>query len=83
MDKEYNSVPVKLVATMAVLPAAVFEALRQDAARWAFAAEHWGSVIHGLPLHRWLDDQKLRRGSLTAALDYAMDYHQSGERHIA
>ena len=56
---------------------------KEDADRWVFAAEHWCSLIGGIPLHRWLDAQKLRRGGLTAALDYAMNYHQNGERHIA
>ena len=83
MDKEYNSVPMKIVATLSALPAHELEALRKDADRWAFAAEHWCSLIGGIPLHRWLDEQKLRRGGLTAALDYAMNYHQNGERHIA
>lgn len=53
-----------------------------DAKRWRFMAEHWNSLMGGIPLHRWLDEQALRHGGLTAALDYAINYHESGERHI-
>ena len=55
----------------------------KDAARWRFLAEHWKSLIGGIPLHRWIDEQSLRRGGVVAALDYAMNHHANGERHIA
>ncbi len=60
-----------------------FLELKHDAGRWLFLAEHWHSLMGGVPLHRWLDERALRRGGVTAALDYAMNYHYSGERHIA
>jgi hypothetical protein len=62
---------------------AAHEALERDAKRWRFLAEHWHSLMGGIPLHRWLDEQALRRGGVAVALDYAMNYHYSGERHIA
>ena len=83
MDKDYTSVPMKIVDTLSALPTDELVLLRKDAARWAFAAEHWCSLMGGIPLHRWLDEQRLRKGGLTAALDYALKYHQDGERHIA
>lgn len=55
----------------------------RDAKRWRFLAEHWHSLMTGVPLHKWLDDNALRLGGLAAALDYAMNYHYSSERHIA
>ena len=83
MDKDYNSVPMRLVATMAVLPGAELEALRKDAARWIFLQRHWFSIMQGQPLHIWIGNRESRPGGITAALDYAMNYHQSSERHIA
>ena len=59
------------------------EALERDAKRWRFLAEHWNSLMVGEPLHRWIAAQALRLGGVSAALDYAMNYHHSGERHIA
>ena len=83
MDKEYNPVPMKINATMAVLPGTELETLRKDAARWIFLQRHWRSLIQGVPLYHWLGDHERRQGGMTAALDYAMNYHQSSERHIA
>jgi hypothetical protein len=59
------------------------KALRKDAERWRFLTEHWHSLMASTPLHRWIEEQALRRGGVTAALDYAMEYHANGERHIA
>lgn len=54
-----------------------------DAKRWRFLAEDWNSTIGGLPLHEWLAENAPHRGSLAAALDWAINYHESAERHIA
>lgn len=54
-----------------------------DAARWQFLREHFHSLLGGIPLHQWLPEQLLRRGGLNAAIDWAMNYHANGERHIA
>lgn len=54
-----------------------------DEARWRFLVEHWQSLIGGIPLHRWLDEQKLRLGGVEAALDYAVRHHENSDRHIA
>lgn len=48
--------------------------LRKDAERWRFLAEHWKSLIGGIPLHRWIEEQALRKGGVAAALDYAIYY---------
>ena len=53
-----------------------------DAKRWRFLAQHWHSLMNGTPLHQWLTENALRHGSVTAALDYAMNYHYTSERHI-
>jgi hypothetical protein len=57
-------------------------ALQAEGKRWRFLSEHWHSLMGGIPLHRWLDEQSLRLGGLTAALDHAIEHHESGERHI-
>lgn len=57
--------------------------LHADARRYRFLVEHWHSLLAGLPLHMWVAENALRRGGVTAALDYAMDYHNNSERHIA
>jgi hypothetical protein len=54
-----------------------------DAKRWRFFVEHWNSTMGGVSLHRWIAEQTLRLGGPSAALDYAMNYHTNGERHIA
>lgn len=53
-----------------------------DAERWRFLARHWDSQMQCKPLHEWLATSALRHGSVTAALDYAMNYHYNSERHI-
>jgi hypothetical protein len=57
--------------------------VQRDAKRWRFLAEHWKSLMGGIPLHRWVEEQSLRKGGVAAALDCAIDYHENGERHIA
>jgi hypothetical protein len=44
-----------------------------DEARWRFLVTHWQSLIGGIPLHRWLSEQKWRHGGVEAALDYDKD----------
>jgi hypothetical protein len=68
-----------------VLMTVVMQRAKQDADadRWRFLKEHWQSLMGGTPLHRWIEEQALRRGGIEIALDYAMNYHYSGERHIA
>lgn len=58
-------------------------AMECEAKRWRFLVGHWYSLMDGIPLHRWLDEQALRHGGIGAALDYAISYHESAERHIA
>lgn len=58
------------------------ESLEADAKRWRFLQEHWRSTIGGLQLHEWIDENALHRGSLRAALDWAINYHEDSERHI-
>lgn len=55
----------------------------RDAKRLRFLAEHWRSLMDGVQLHLWIDQQALHRGGVVSALDYAMDYHYKTERHIA
>ena len=57
---------------------AELEALRKDAARWAFVAEHWCSLMGSMPLHLWIDAKKLRLGGIAEAIDYAMNYSARG-----
>jgi hypothetical protein len=44
---------------------------QRDAKRWRFLAEHWHSLMMGVPLHKWIADNALRLGGVGAALDYA------------
>jgi len=57
--------------------------LRDEAKRGRFLAEHWRSTIGGIQLHDWIDKNALRLGGITAAVDWAINYHESAERHIA
>ena len=59
-----------------------FGRLDADSDRFRFLKTHWRSLMEGIPLHRWIDEEALRRGGIGGALDYAMTFHHSSERHI-
>lgn len=49
------------------------ESLAADAGRWRFYEKNRGLIIEGIRLHDWLDDNSLRLGGVTAAIDRARE----------
>lgn len=54
--------------------------LHADAARWRFFAEHAFDSIEGKRLGDWLPDAAWTHGSLTKALDHAMQLYRAASQ---
>lgn len=52
----------------------------QDAERYQFLAKHWTSIYKGKPLWRYIEEDGLMAGGMTAILDDAMSIVKLGRK---